>query len=69
MEYTKTPAGIMIPKCNEFDLMQTLDCGQSFRWEPWHSIWSIFRTGRIGQAYSILRYGRRRLFTYMGPIF
>ena len=78
MEYTKTPAGIMIPKSNEFDLMQTLDCGQSFRWEPcnekiqpnWrHSIWSIFRTGRIGQAYSILRYGRRRLFTYMGPIF
>ena len=31
MEYTKTPAGIMIPKSNEFDLMQTLDCGQSFR--------------------------------------
>lgn len=24
MEYTKTPAGIMIPKSNEFDLMQTL---------------------------------------------
>ena len=34
MEYTKTPAGIMIPKSNEFNLMQTLDCGQSFRWEP-----------------------------------
>ncbi len=26
MEYTKTPLGIMIPKSNEFDLMQTLDC-------------------------------------------
>ena len=43
MEYTKTPAGIMIPKSNEFDLMQTLDCGQSFRWEPCNE-----KSNRIG---------------------
>ena len=43
MEYTKTPAGIMIPKINEFDLMQTLDCGQSFRWEPCNE-----KSNRIG---------------------
>lgn len=34
MEYTKTPDGILIEKTEEFDLLQTLDCGQSFRWEP-----------------------------------
>ena len=43
MEYTKTPAGIMIPKSNEFDLLQTLDCGQSFRWEPCNG-----KSNRIG---------------------
>ncbi len=34
MEYTKTPAGICIKKSKEFDLLQTLDCGQTFRWAP-----------------------------------
>ena len=48
MEYTKTPAGIMIPKSNEFDLMQTLDCGQSFRWEPCNE-----KSNRIGGIASV----------------
>ncbi len=34
MEYKKTPGGIAVPKTDTFDLMQTLDCGQAFRWEP-----------------------------------
>ena len=33
----------MIPKSNEFDLLQTLDCGQSFRWEPCNG-----KSNRIG---------------------
>lgn len=34
MDYTITPAGISMKKSNEFNLLQTLDCGQTFRWAP-----------------------------------
>ena len=34
MQYRQTPQGILIEDAGEFDLAQTLDCGQCFRWEP-----------------------------------
>lgn len=33
MDYTVTNAGIALPVTKDFDLQQTLDCGQCFRWE------------------------------------
>lgn len=33
MECTKTENGILFKNVNDLDLAQTLDCGQSFRWE------------------------------------
>ena len=33
MKYGKTDRGIEVAQCHEFDLEQTLSCGQCFRWE------------------------------------
>ncbi len=33
MNFQETSAGILLEKCPEFDLPQTLDCGQTFRWD------------------------------------
>ena len=33
MKCSKTDGGIVFKGVRDFDLRQTLDCGQSFRWE------------------------------------
>ena len=34
MQYHITPRGIELPHMPDFDLAETLDCGQCFRWDP-----------------------------------
>lgn len=34
MQYHITPRGVEIPHMPDFDLAETLDCGQCFRWDP-----------------------------------
>lgn len=34
MQYFHTPRGIEVPQISDFNLAETLDCGQCFRWDP-----------------------------------
>lgn len=43
MRAAAVPAGVLLKDCRNFDLPQTLDCGQAFRWErqedgAWHGV-------------------------------